>query len=61
MSNETTEEQFGVANVEEERTTEEYRTHWRANMGTMFDNRLPKRAIQYRSRRRIFGRPKRRW
>jgi hypothetical protein len=45
--NETTEEQFGVANVEEERTTEVYRTHWRVNMGRMFDNRLPRGAIQY--------------
>jgi hypothetical protein len=50
MRNETAEEQFGVANVVEERTTEEYRTHWRANMGRMLDNRLPKRPIQYRSR-----------
>lgn len=29
MHNGTTEEQFGVANVVEEGTTEEYRTHWK--------------------------------
>jgi hypothetical protein len=61
MCNETTEEHFGVANVVEESITEEYRRYWGTNMGRMIENRLPKRAVQYRSRRRIAGRPKRRW